>query len=123
MRRDNSSSVDDVAGEVDQAQVVVAGVGAHVVEGGVGVGFVAGGQEAFGLFDDGAGVQGFFELGADGAVLVEGALLEQGDGGGVGQGAGQVRSVCSSGPGTRRKRLSTPMVSARSRMGVACTEV
>ena len=83
-------AVDDVVGDVDQPEVVVAGVVAQRGEGLFHVEAGAFGDHALGLLDDDAAVEGVVELLVDDLGLERGAVLEDGDGGDVGEGLGGV---------------------------------
>jgi hypothetical protein len=72
-------SVDDGLSNVDEEQIVVAGVVAQPREGGVHVEVSAFGEHALGLLDHDAAVQGVVELIEHDVVLDGGAVLEDGD--------------------------------------------
>ncbi|GGM25795.1 hypothetical protein GCM10010129_82900 [Streptomyces fumigatiscleroticus] len=78
--REGDGAVDHVAGQVGDAHLVAAGVGAQPLEGGAGIDAVVGGEVALGLVDDAAGGVGLLQLHTHGAVVVQAGLLEQGDG-------------------------------------------
>ena len=81
------------------------------------------GQHPFGLLDDDAAVERVVELLVDDLGLEGGAVLEDGDGGDVGErlGGGDV-GLAPSRPGSTWNRLRAPMTVPRRRIGSACTE-
>ena len=79
------------------------------------------GQDALGLFDQDAAVQRGLQLFGDDVAAMDGALLQQADGGHVGQGLADTQLASSSAPASVSKKFSAPMISVRRRMGTACT--
>jgi hypothetical protein len=89
----------DLLGHFSQVQVAIARVAAQPVEGGLHGQAVVVGEHALGLFDDDSAVQGGLELFGDDFASADGLLLQDSDGGHVGQACPRVRSDSGSGPG------------------------
>ena len=81
---------EDVVGEVDEAEVVVAGVVAQRQERLVHVETRPLGHHPLGLLDDDAAVEGVLELLVHDLGLADDPMVQDGDGGDVGQGLGRV---------------------------------
>ena len=105
--------------DVGEAMVVVAGVVAQTGEGLFHVQPLALGDHALGLLDHDATVQGVVELLVDDLGAARRVVLEDGDGGHIGQGLGGDHIVGEQRPGSLRNRLSAPMTWRRNRIGMA----
>jgi hypothetical protein len=114
-------AVDEVAGDVGEPLVAVAGVVAQNLEGMVDVDAETLGELAFGLLDDDPAAGGALELPG---VLLAGApvsLLQQPDCGDVGQGLADTEVLRVERAVSAPNRFSAPMTSSRSRIGTAWT--
>ena len=75
-----------------------------------------------GLFDDDAAVESVLELLVEDLGLERGAVLEDGDGGHIGQGLGRFDIGPAISPGSTWNKLRAPMTVPRHRNGSAWTE-
>ena len=93
-------AVDDLEGDVAEASVVGASVGTQAREGVFHVEVMPFGDDALGLFDEDPAVEGAGELFVDDLGGDGGAVLEQGDGGNVGEGWATMTSSSLRAPGS-----------------------
>ena len=78
----------DLLGEIGQAQIVGAGVVPQAPECLIHVGVASLGDLAFGLFDYDSAVEGAAQLAVEGLGVVDDPVLQDGDGGDVGESLG-----------------------------------
>ncbi len=90
-----NSPRDDRAGHRGQRLSGAAGVGAHEGEGRLHARSGLGRQDAFGLLDEDPAVQGGLQLLGERDVVADGALVQQADGGDVGQSLGDGEMVAA----------------------------